>query len=145
MPEILTPLASVNDLKEVFELDIPDALEPRAQALLDRAEARLKRLRPGLADNVASGAVDEVLVRGAIVDAVLRVLRNPQGYASEQVGDLSYRLSAAASSGLLDFTARELADCTPVGSASDPARAVGVGSIGISVPSYRRPGGDVWH
>lgn len=142
MPNIETPLATVEDVQRFYESPIPAADEPRVTGLLDAAEAKLLRMRQGLRSWIQDGSVDPDLVTWALVSAVLRVLRNPAGYASESVGDLSYRLSSAAATGLLTFTAEELAGCTPASRVA-PAH---IGSVRLAPPAYGVPGGypDPW-
>lgn len=142
MPTIEAPLATVEDVQRFYESPITADAESRVQGLLDAAEAKLLRQRRGLRSWIEDGSVDAELVTWALVSAVLRVLRNPAGYASESVGDLSYRLSTAAATGLLTFTAEELAGCTPASRVA-PAN---IGSARLAPPAYGVPGGfpDPW-
>lgn len=136
MPNIEIPLATVQDVQRFYEAPIAADAESRVQGLLDAAEAKLLRMRRGLRTWIEDGLVDPDLVTAALVSAVLRVLRNPAGYASESVGDLSYRLSSSAATGALGFTAEELADCTPATRVA-PAN---IGSARLAPPGYGVPG-----
>lgn len=137
MPLLEAPLATVEDVQRFYEAPITPESEPRVQALLNVAESKLLTLRPGLRAALEAGTLDPDLVVWALASAVLRVLRNPAGYASETVGDLSYRLNGPAASGVLTFTAEELAGCTPA--SRSPLGLVG--SARLAPPSYGVPGG----
>lgn len=78
--------ASVADVEAVYEGEVPD----RAAALLDRAEVLLASLVPTIAARITAATLDPELVRMTVVDAVIRVLRNPRGYSWEREGDYSY-------------------------------------------------------
>lgn len=97
-----------------------DADQTQAEALLDDASALVR--------DVASGELDDVVppdtpgaVRTVVVDMVRRGLSNPQGYASESVGDYSYSRGGGTS---LQPTRREIKAIR---------RAVGFGGV-TSVP-----------
>jgi hypothetical protein len=94
--------ATVEDVQKRF--DRPMTLEEEALAtqLLDDAETRIRvRVR----DLDARVADPEYLKLVVLVEAnaVLRVLRNPEGYRSEADGDYSYSRLLAVASGLLEI------------------------------------------
>lgn len=136
MPSISTPLVTLADVQEVYEGDL-SGQEARVERLLDVAVAKLMRLRPTIEADVASGAVNADLVAYALVSAVLRVLRNPGAYRSETAGEYSYTLNNTVASGLLSFTAEELADVTPVTAATRG----GVRSVRLGTTSWFAPWG----
>lgn len=138
MPAVPTAWVTLEDIQAAYEGVIASSSEARVQWLIDYACARLARLRPALEADLASGAVDEVLVRATLTNAILRVLRAPGAFRSESAGEYSYTLNSSVASGLLSFTAEELADCSPAQVAT--ARALGVGSFTLAVPAYRMPG-----
>jgi hypothetical protein len=99
--------ATVQDVQDRYEGTAPDG---RVQTYLNDAETMLRVQVAGLAGRAAAGDLDPELVRLVVVTAVLRHLRNPEGYVSESDGDYSYsRGPAAASTGRVTFTADELA------------------------------------
>lgn len=88
------------------DLDGPETV--LAEVLIARAEERVR------ARAVMSGTTFEELP-GFIVDhvvasAVARVLRNPDGYRSEQDNAYGYSLDSRVASGLLSFLADEWAE-----------------------------------
>lgn len=85
--------ASMGDVEAVYEADVPQ----RAQALLDQAETLLKAKVAGIADRIAldtddASYLDPALVTLVLTNAVIRVLRNPQGLSWEREGEYSYGL-----------------------------------------------------
>lgn len=66
----------------------------------------LRRI-PDLADRIEDGDIDEADVVDIEAEAVLRVVRNPEGYASETDGWYSYQLNGEASSGRLEIRPEE--------------------------------------
>lgn len=68
---------------------------------VDYADARWGTF---LEQRLATGVLTEGLYKRVIADAVLRVLRNPQGLASEGDGGYSYTTRATVASGNLWFT-----------------------------------------
>lgn len=74
--------------------------------LADTERMILRRI-PDLADQITAGAVAEADVIQVEAEAVLRVVRNPDGYRQETDGNYSYMLSAEAASGVLDIKPAE--------------------------------------
>lgn len=85
--------------------------EPEVLALIERrleqVERMIVRRIPDLADRIAAGDIDEADVVDIEAEAVLRVVRNPEGYASETDGWYSYQLNGEASSGKLKILPEE--------------------------------------
>lgn len=73
-----------------------------AETRLTGAWARIKRRLPTIEDRIAAGTLDVDLVVDVVCDVVLRVLKNPDGFRSEQSGDYMYSLERGASSGRLE-------------------------------------------
>ena len=69
--------------------------------------------RPSLEADVTAGTVSEANVIRVVSAAVLRILKNPDGYESESIDDWSGRRNALVADGLLRFTDDELASLTP--------------------------------
>lgn len=74
------------------------------------AHARLRAKVPGLDARVASATdpLESLLVKEVLVEMVLRVVRNPEGYSQENDGDYGYTRDRAVASGRLHVTAEEL-------------------------------------
>jgi hypothetical protein len=111
-----------------------------AEILLEEGSALLRTLVPGLDDALALSppAVDVVLVRKVLSDAVARVLRNPSGASSQTVGPESASFSGLAARPELAFLASELAMITPP-VAGLSAGGFAVGSIRLGRPDYCAP------
>lgn len=133
--------ASTADVSALYEGTIP----ARTQALLDRGERELTRQVRDLVARLALPAndpdrIDQGLVRDILVDAVIRVLRNPKGFAYERDGDYGYGYGVenVAAAGSVSFTAAELEQLR--GSPEEPANPVGsiLLSPGIGGPDYPR-------
>lgn len=98
--------ATVVDLKEEYEGDIPAALEPKLQRKLDNAEEILASYVRGgdIAAHIAAGKTTSARVRIVLCNMVLRVLRNPTGARTQTAGPFSMTLDQAVSSGKLFLT-----------------------------------------
>ena len=85
--------------------------EPEVISLIERrleqVERMLKRRIPDLAVRITAGDIDEADVVDIEADAVLRVVRNPDGYLSETDGGYTYQLQSDLSSGKLTITDEE--------------------------------------
>lgn len=103
----------------------PDDLGPMSYvtAKMEHAVDRLaSRFGTRILQRLSSGALSERLYESTIAEGVLRVVRNPDGYRTEQQGNYSYGVNAAVSSGYLWFTADNMADLlgesqSPIGTA----------------------------
>ena len=80
-----------------------------AESLLEQASAMIRVNVPGIDVRVAGSADWATTVAGIVVDAVLRVLRNPEGFVAENEGPFGVRRSDAAAGGQLFFTDQEWA------------------------------------
>jgi hypothetical protein len=67
-----------------------------ASVLLARVSALVRTRIPGIDARIGADPNLGVLATGVVVDAVLRVLRNPEGYTSEQIGAYAYSRAAGA-------------------------------------------------
>ncbi|WP_420879818.1 Gp19/Gp15/Gp42 family protein [Rhodococcus sp. (in: high G+C Gram-positive bacteria)] len=85
--------------------------EPEVVALikrrLEQVERMIVRRIPDLAARIAAGDIDEADVVDIEAEAVLRVVRNPEGYATETDGGYSYQFNGEASSGKLEILPEE--------------------------------------
>ena len=87
------------------------ALTTEETALVERrlaqVERKLIRRIPDLLEQIADGDLDEVDVIDIEAEAVLRLIRNPEGYASESDGTYSYQFNRETASGKLEILAEE--------------------------------------
>lgn len=70
-------------------------------------ERMILRRVPDLAEKITAEDVDEADVVQVEADAVVRLVRNPDGYLSETDGNYTYQFSSSAASGRLEITAGE--------------------------------------
>lgn len=104
---------------EPEELGRKSYVEKKISQSINRLASRFgNRIRARL----ASGALAETLYQDTVAEAVLRIVRNPEGYRTEQQGNYSYGVSAAVASGYLWFTADNMLDLlgeenSPIGTA----------------------------
>lgn len=86
-----------------------------ASVLLERVSAVMRLNSAGLDDRIAGDPDLAIVASGIAVDAVLRVLRNPDGKVQEAIDDYSYRRADAVADGVLYLTPSELAQLAPGG------------------------------
>lgn len=86
-------------------------LSAEETALVERRLAQVERMIarriPGLADQIEDGDVDLDDVVDVEAEAVLRLIRNPEGYASESDGTYSYQFNPQLASGRLEILPEE--------------------------------------
>lgn len=70
----------------------------------DAVDYASSRWRAQIESRLAAGTLTNNLYKRTVADAVLRVIRNPEGYANEADGGYSYGLRPAVASGNLWFT-----------------------------------------
>lgn len=85
--------------------------EPEVLALISRRLAQVERMIlrrvPDLADRITAGDVQLEDVVQVEADAVLRLVRNPEGYVSEQDGAYGYEIRRDLASGKLTILDEE--------------------------------------
>jgi hypothetical protein len=112
--------ATVDDVQKRFPRDLDDSEAGIVAVRLADAEELILQKIPDLTDRTADGQLSERQVVMAEVEAVLRLVRNPEGYVSETDGNYSYTLSQRVASGRLTI------DWDTLGVSS------GVGLIGLN-------------
>lgn len=70
---------------------------------LEDAERRIKHRIPDLADQIEAEMIDVEDVKQVEAEAVLRLVRNPDGYISETDGTYGYQFSRELASGKLQI------------------------------------------
>jgi len=103
---------TVSDVEARWK-SLSDAQKIVAQANLDDAWALLLHEVPDLEVNLTEGRVSEAVVRQVVCAAVLRVLKNPNGYKREEIDDYMRERAATTATGELFFTPEELARLIP--------------------------------
>ncbi|GAA3750881.1 hypothetical protein [Micromonospora maritima] len=102
------PLATVGEVAELFGTMTP-AQEALTAALLRRASEMLRAHFPGLGQLVADGALAADAPAMAVINMVLRVLRNPNGLRAETRGPFSTTYDTTVAAGLLVISDSEMA------------------------------------
>lgn len=129
--------AVLADVQARYEQVIPADLTTFVQSHLDDAHALLDALIPSLAAGVTSGDVAAALPRMAVVQAVLRVLRNPAGVKGEHAGEVGYYFDqGGAAQGRVAFLDEELALLQPSGRRGR-LRSVGLDDDALCEPVRR--------
>lgn len=77
------------------------------QTRLDDVEELIRLRIPDLDDKVALGEIRERLIVMVEAEAVLRLIRNPEGLTQETDGNYSYSISSRVSSGVLEILPEE--------------------------------------
>ena len=125
-----TPVVSFDDVASRYlEGNLEDQFN-RQQVetqIADAVDYVAGRWGTSITSRVSGGQLTVNLYKRVIANAVLRVLRNPEGYTSESEGGYSYGLRATVSSGDLWFTDDEIAMLSGAGDTLAP------GSFGIGL------------
>lgn len=99
--------ATTEDVTQLWARDP----EPEVLRLIERRLAQVERMIlrriPDLVARIEAGDLDEADVVDIEAEAVLRVVRNPEGLHSEQDGSYGYQLSREAADNSLRVTAEE--------------------------------------
>lgn len=117
-----------------YGMDIPDEAEASVTRLINKAGERLSARVPRIPHRVADGAITRDLVAGVIEDMVIRVVRNPYGFAQEQAGEFSYRIDRVVASGAVQVTEDDVLTLTGGGTTSGT-----FGRVTMGVPAWRLP------
>src|SRR5690606_8205532 len=94
-------VATVDDVQERVDRPLSEDERRLAEVLLGDVEAMIRARIRDLDARVAADSNYRALVVKIEAAAVLRVLRNPEGYRQETEGNYGYSLSAAVASGHL--------------------------------------------
>lgn len=100
-------LATAADVQAV----LGRALTTEETALVTRRLAQVERMIlrriPDLDEKIAAEEIDQADVVDIEAEAVLRLVRNPDGYASESDGTYSYQFNRETASGRLEILTEE--------------------------------------
>lgn len=102
--------ASVEDVEVRFFRGLEPEERPLVEARLEDAEQKLRARIPDLDSRVENDPVFASIVVRVCADAVIRLVRNPEGYVQETDGNYTYMLSQAHADGRLSFTPDEWLD-----------------------------------
>lgn len=102
--------ASIEDVEVRFFRDLTPEERPLVEARLEDAEQKLRSRIPDLDSKVENDPVFASVVVRVCADAVIRLVRNPEGYVQETDGNYTYMLSQAHADGRLSFTPDEWLD-----------------------------------
>lgn len=87
------------------------SLTTEENALVERRPVQVERMIirriPDLADQIAIGRIHVTDVADIEAEAVLGLVRNPEGYVSESDGTYSYQFNSETASGRLEILASE--------------------------------------
>ncbi len=97
--------ATVDDLRDRYEGDIPESLEEKLTVRIEEAELIVARpMRGNIAAWIAAGKTSAAEVKMVLCNMVLRVLRNPGGTTVQSAGPFAQTLDKAVASGKLFLT-----------------------------------------
>jgi len=99
--------ASADDVSVRWGRPITDEQKALIEARLADVERMIKRRIKDLDAKITAGTVDIEDVKQVEADAVLRIVKNPDGFLQETDGDYSYMLSADTASGRLEILPEE--------------------------------------
>lgn len=85
--------AELADVQARYHLPIDSSMEPLVLARLQDAEDKIRIRIPDLDERVDQGTIAKNTVVRVTADAVIRLVRNPDGYISETDGNYTYQLS----------------------------------------------------
>jgi len=93
--------ATVEDVEARFSRELTDHERIVVENRLEDVEAMIKTRIPDLDEKIANGEISEQVVVMVEAEAVLRVIRNPDGFTQEVDGNYSYSMSSATAPGRL--------------------------------------------
>lgn len=102
--------ASFEDVQLRFFRELTPEERPLVEQRLADAENKIRRKIKDLDTRIIDDPAYEDLVRQICADAVIRLVRNPEGYIQETDGNYTYQLSQASADGRLTILPEEWAD-----------------------------------
>lgn len=102
--------ATFEDVQLRFFRELTPEEQPLVEQRLQDVENKIRRRIKDLDERVMDDPGYEDLVRQVCADAVIRLVRNPEGYIQETDGNYTYQLSATSADGRLTILPEEWAD-----------------------------------
>jgi uncharacterized protein YcaQ len=99
--------ATAADVQAVLGRTLTTEETALATRRLAQVERMIVRRIPDLADQIAAEEIDQADVVDIEAEAVLRLVRNPEGYLSENDGQYGYQFNRETASGKLEILASE--------------------------------------
>lgn len=99
--------AKAVDVQAIYGKTLTTEETALVERRLEQIERKILRRIPDLEDQITAGTIDQDDVVDIEAEAVLRVIRNPEGLFSEQDGSYGYQLSREAADNSLRITADE--------------------------------------
>src|SRR3954454_18381759 len=99
--------AKVADVQAIYGKSLSTEETALVERRLAQVDRKILRRIPDLDDQITAGTIDQADVVDIEAEAVLRVIRNPDGLFSEQDGSYGYQLSREAADNSLRIPAEE--------------------------------------
>lgn len=101
------PHATADDVQAVLGRELTPEETAMVERRLEQVERMIVRRIPDLADRITSGDIDQADVVDIEAEAVLRVVRNPEGLLLENDGSYGYQFDRNTASGRLEIRPEE--------------------------------------
>jgi hypothetical protein len=101
--------ATVEDVEARLGRSLDESETQIVQTRLNDVELLIRNRIPDLDEKIATGCIDVEVVIMIESDAILRLIRNQEGYTAETDGNYSYQISVLVASGRLDILSTEWA------------------------------------
>ena len=102
--------ATFEDVEVRFFRELAPEERPLVEARLEDAERKIRARIPDLDDRAALDPNFLATVVAVTADAVIRLVRNPEGYVQETDGNYTYMLAQEGAAGVLTILPEEWAD-----------------------------------
>lgn len=103
-------LAKFEDVQSRFHRGIEEELRQLVETRLQDAEVKIRRRIKDLDEKIFKDSYLEDVVVRVCADAVIRLIKNPDGFVQETDGNYTYMLSQALAEGDLTISSEEWAD-----------------------------------
>ena len=103
-------LAKFEDVQSRFHRGIEEELRQLVETRLQDAEVKIRRRIKDLDERIFKDSYLEDVVVRVCADAVIRLIKNPDGFVQETDGNYTYMLSQALAEGDLTISSEEWAD-----------------------------------
>jgi len=124
--------ATWDDVVATYEQTVPEEHRPRIEMLLRQASAKLTALAPSLPTRLTAGTLDPDLPGALVVEAVLRVYRNPAGVTQQSTGPFSRSLGRDAAHAEIYFDPDSVKAL--LAGPDDLSSGIGTFKVGIPCP-----------